>query len=113
MSENQKPMKKIVTAYVDDFGGLSYYFDGKTIDEVIQALVEIKSKYEGRDLFFDYEYLDNTCDIMERREETDAELNSRLAREGLEEANRQFILKQEEFRDRQEYERLCKKFGIP
>ena len=82
-------------------------FEYNTLDEAIERLQKYREELGG-DACFDtrhYSYNDDTyLAIMTKRPETDAEMAKRIAQE-------EHYAAQQEERDRQDYERLQKKFG--
>ena len=82
-------------------------FEYNTLDEAIERLQKYREELGG-DARFDtrhYSYNDDTyLAIMTKRPETDAEMAKRIAQE-------EHYAAQQEERDRQDYERLQKKFG--
>ena len=82
-------------------------FEYNTLDEAIERLQKYREELGG-DAYFDtrhYSYNDDTyLAIMTKRPETDAEMAKRIAQE-------EHYAAQQEERDRQDYERLQKKFG--
>jgi len=86
----------------------SVYMDGKTIDEGIDELNDLKKTYSGtyKDLVLEWDCYDESkrlC-LYGTREETDGEYNKRQ-----EQAEKSKLFTEK--RDREEYERLKKRFG--
>ena len=82
-------------------------FEYNTLDEAIERLQKYREELGG-DAFFDTRHCSYNDDtylaIMTKRPETDAEMAKRIAQE-------EHYAAQQEERDRQDYERLQKKFG--
>lgn len=82
-------------------------FEYNTLDEAIKRLQDYRKDVGGDARFAirQYDYSDNTyLALMTIRPETDLEMKRRISREELNETVR-------EVRERQEFERLAKKFG--
>lgn len=101
---------------IDSLGTESFFdiLDGKTFDEVIACMHEMKALYADRDVYFDvngYGY-DGGLELylMERREETDREYEKRIAEEKRERAKKSAAARAKKEREYAEYQRLKKKF---
>ena len=88
-----------------EYTSIDFQYD--TLDQAIERLLKYR-EHVGGDAHFDirqHKYSDNTyLALMTTRPETDAEMKRRISREELNETVR-------EKREREEFERLAKKFG--
>lgn len=87
--------------------------EGSTLDDVGMKLHELKTTYEGRDVFFRIDSWDNDkqLELWERRIETDQECNDRIAREKKDREIKAKNAKANKADEYKEYLRLKKKFG--
>ncbi len=105
--------KKLVKCYLTELG-LYSFFDGATIERVIENLIELKQSKPDSELILDVQrssYSDDIeINVHETRLETDKEYRNRLASEEKEKQTKAEAKVKAEEKDRQEYERLKKKF---
>lgn len=99
-----------IAEYVDFYDVL----DGKTPDQVVEAMKYYQDKYAGRDVYFDiqpYGY-DGGKDLKlrERRLENDKEFEKRVAEEKKAKAKAKEAKATKEAKEFLEYQRLQKKF---
>jgi hypothetical protein len=107
--------REIIPAYVSGFPMERIVDDGYTPDDVIEQMRQLKSAYEGRDIYFDFDYYGHdggvSISLWEQRLETDAEYAARVKKEEKEELARKTAKLKQEEKERKEYLRLKKKFG--
>ena len=105
--------KKFVKCYMTELS-LYSFFDGMSIDRVIENLIELKQSRPNSELSLDVHqssYDDSIeINVYETRLETDKEYQDRLASEEKEKQSKAKAKIKAEEKDRQEYERLKKKF---
>lgn len=93
-----------------DFGE----FDGKTPEEIIEAMKVFRAEYPGRDLYFHIDYYGydggKELKVRERREETDKEFEKRIAREKKDSESKKRAKAEKEAKEFLEYQRLQQKF---
>ena len=107
--------KQIIVDYKPlEFPDLEALINGKTPDEVIQKLEDLKAKYPDRDIFFDVKYCsfdgELECALRERRLENDKELRNRLQNEARKAAQDAKALEKKEATELALYKKLKKKF---
>ena len=108
--------RKILDVEVNDYIDFYDVLDGKTPDQVVESMKYYQEQYAGRDIYFDiqsYGY-DGGKDLKlrERRPETDKEYEKRIAEEKKEKEKVKATKALKEAKERAEYERLKKKFGV-
>lgn len=106
--------RKFVDVPLKDYIGFDDVLDGKTPDQVIEAMRDYKNQYAGRDIYFDIESYGydggKELHLRERRLETDKEYEKRQAAEALEESKKRAAARKKKDKEYAEYERLKKKF---
>lgn len=105
--------RKIIT---ESLGSESFYdiLDGKTPEQVIQRMQELREYHGDHDVYFDvqsYGY-DGGLELYlyQRREENDREYNTRVAKEKLERAKKKMAAQSKKDKEYGEYLRLRAKF---
>lgn len=106
--------RKILDVEVNDYVDFYDVLDGKTPDQVVEAMAYYQQTYAGRYVYFDvqsYGY-DGGKDlkIRERRLENDKEYGERMREEEKEKTKARATKAAKELKERAEYERLKKKF---
>lgn len=110
--------RKTVTAEIVSFdkSPLLDLLDGNTPDQVIEIMQAIKQKYINREVYFIESYIGNdgekTVSLFEQRLENDKEYSTRLAKEQKSAERKKSKQHEKEEKDRAEFERLRKKFGV-
>lgn len=105
--------KKLVTVDLEKLD-LDDVINGQSFDGVIKIMETLKSRYAGRDVWFEtHSWYDGETELilMESREETDKEYKQRIKKEQKHLDSLRKIKSKKEEKDRKEYERLKKKFG--
>lgn len=106
--------RKIVDVELKDYIDFDDVLDGKTPDQVIEAMAYYKEQYDGRNIYF---YLESygydggkELKLRERRLETDKEYEKRMAAEALEQSKKRAAARKKKDKEYAEYQRLKKKF---
>jgi hypothetical protein len=106
--------RKMLDVKVDDYIDFYDVIDGKTADEVIEAMESFKKEYAGRDMYFDivsYGYDGGKeLTLRERRLENDKEYEKRIAEEKKEREAKKKTKADKQARELAEFMRLKKKF---
>lgn len=99
---------------VDEYIDFYDVLDGKTPDQVVEAMKYYQEKYVGRDVYFDVQSYGydggKELKIRERRLENDREFYKRTEEEAKAKAKAKEDKKTKEAREFLEYQRLQKKF---
>jgi hypothetical protein len=108
--------RKEVTETLNISVSLYDILDCNTPDEVIRVMEEYKQRYQDRKISFgiqSYGY-DGGVEVilLETRPETDREYNKRIKAEQKEEERMKAAWAKTEEKERKEYERLKKKYGV-
>ena len=106
--------RQIVDVKVNDYIDFYDVLEGKSPDQVVEAMKYYQEQYAGRDIYFSVESYgyDGGKELVlrERREENDKEYNKRLIEEAKEQAAKKQSKAMKEARELAEFMRLKKKF---
>jgi hypothetical protein len=107
--------RRVLDVEVNDYIDFYDVLEGKTPDQVVEAMKYYQEKYVGRDVYFDIQSYGydggKELKIRERRLENDKEFEKRIAEEKRVKAKEKEAKATKEAREFLEYQRLQKKFG--
>lgn len=106
--------RQILDVEVNDYIDFYDVLDGKTPNQVVEAMKYYKDTYVGRDVYFSVDSYGydggKELKLRERREETDKEYEKRMAEEKKIKEVKKKSKAEKEAKEFLEYQRLQKKF---
>lgn len=106
--------RQILDVEVNDYIDFYDVLDGKTPDQVVEAMKYYQEHYVGRDVYFSVDSYGydggKELKLRERREENDKEYEKRMAKEKKEKDAKKQAKANKDAKEFLEYQRLQKKF---